>query len=291
MTDYDINIPSTESLFSVKGKIAVITGGSRGLGLSAASALLQAGAAKVYVSSRKKEACEVAAAALNGLSGLQPGARAISVPADVATMDGVRTLLAAVQADSPDGIDILLANAGATWGAALEQHSDAAIAKVLDLNVRAVFNTVREFAPLLAARGSVESPSRILVTGSVAGLGLGSLGPQATFGYSASKAAVIHLARNLAVDLGPRHVTVNALAPGFFPTKMSQGLLDMAPGGADAVARSNPMRRLGRPADFGAAVVYLCAPAGSHVNGATLAIDGGAMWAKGELLSVHWSKL
>lgn len=245
----------------------------------------------MYVSSRKKDACEAAAAALNGLANLAPGARAISVPADVATMEGVRALVAAVQADSPAGVDIVLANAGATWGAALAEHSDAAMAKVLDLNVRAVFNTVREFAPLLAARGSVEAPSRVVVTGSVAGLGLGSLGPQATFGYSASKAAVIHLARNLAVDLGPRHIAVNALAPGFFPTKMSRGLLDMAPGGADAVARSNPMRRLGRPADFGAAVVYLCSPAGSHVNGATLAIDGGAMWARGELLGVNESKL
>ncbi|OAA64499.1 short chain dehydrogenase reductase [Niveomyces insectorum RCEF 264] len=289
--DYDLKLHDFQSLFSLKGKIAVITGGSRGLGLSAASAILQAGGSKVYISSRKKAACDAAVAALNQLPGLAPGARAVSVPADIATEEGVRQLAAAVQQDSPEGIDILLANAGATWGEAFDTHPDAAFAKVLDLNVRAVFNTVRVFAPQLQRRGTVADPSRVLVTGSVAGLGIGTLGQQATFGYSASKAAVIHLARNLAVELGPRHLTVNALAPGFFPTKMSQGLLSMAPGGLAGVAEKNPMRRLGQPEDFAGAVVYLCARAGAHVNGATLAIDGGAMWATGELMSVNAAKL
>ncbi len=240
----------------------------------------------MYISSRKKKACDEAVAALNKLPGLAPGAKAISAPADVTSNESLGQLVAQVQKESPEGIDILLANAGATWGEAFDTHPDAAIAKVLDLNVRAVFNTIRDFAPALQKRGTVADPSRVIVTGSVAGIGLGTLGPQATFGYSASKAAAIHLARNLAIELGPRHVAVNALAPGFFPTKMSKGLLSMAEGGIAGVEQQNPMRRLGKPEDFAGAVVYLCARAGSHVNAATLAIDGGAMWQTGQLASV-----
>ncbi|CAK7220731.1 hypothetical protein SBRCBS47491_004286 [Sporothrix bragantina] len=289
--DYDLQLHDFSSFFSLKGKIAVITGGSRGLGLSAASAILQAGASKVYINSRKASVCDEAAAALNKLPGLAPGAKAISAPADVTNEEGLRKFVEFVKKDSPEGIDILLANAGATWGAPFDKHPDAAIAKVLDLNVRAVFNTIREFGPALQRRGTLDDPSRILVTGSVAGLGIGTVGKQATFGYSASKAAVIHLARNLAVDLGPRHITVNAIAPGFFPTKMSRGLLEMADGGIAGMAKRNPMQRLGKPEDFAGAVVYLCARAGSHVNGATLAIDGGAMWSTGQLFSVDEAKL
>lgn len=245
----------------------------------------------MYINSRKKNVCDDAAAALNKLPGLAPGAKAISAPADVANAEGLRKFVEFVKQDSPEGIDILMANAGATWGEKFDTHPDAAIAKVLDLNVRAVFNTIREFGSSLEKRGTLEDPSRVLVTGSVAGQGIGTLGKQATFGYSASKAAVIHLARNLAVDLGPRHITVNSIAPGFFPTKMSQGLLAMADGGIAGVAKGNPMRRLGKPEDFAGAVVYLTSRAGSHVNGATLTIDGGAMWQTGQLAGVNESKL
>ncbi|CAK7567460.1 MAG: hypothetical protein SEPTF4163_005425 [Sporothrix epigloea] len=289
--DYDLQLQDFSSFFSLKGKIAVITGGSRGLGLSAASAILQAGASKVYINSRKAGACDEAAAALNKLPGLAQGAKAISAPADITSAEGLCQLVDFVKKDSPQGIDILLANAGATWGAPFDEHPDAAIAKVLDLNVRAVFNTIREFGPALARRGTLDDPSRVLVTGSVAGLGIGAVGQQATFGYSASKAAVIHLARNLAVDLGPRHITVNAIAPGFFPTKMSRGLIAIADGGMAGMAQRNPMQRLGKPEDFAGAVVYLCARAGSHVNGATLTIDGGAMWSTGQMSSVDKSNL
>lgn len=244
--------------------------------------ILQAGAAKVFITSRKAAACDAAVKALNALPGLQPGAVAISVPADSATAAGVRALRDAVAAQTGH-VDILLANAGATWGQAFDSHPDAAIARVLDLNVRAVFNTVRDFAPLLAARATLDAPSRVVITASVAGLGVGTLGGQATFGYSASKAAAIHLGRNLALELGPRGITVNSIAPGFFPTRMASGLLALS-GGADKIARSNPVRRLGRPEDIAGAVVYLCSRAGAHVNGATLVIDGGAMWARGELM-------
>jgi NAD(P)-dependent dehydrogenase (short-subunit alcohol dehydrogenase family) len=269
------------SLFSLKGKIAVVTGGSRGLGLHAASAFLQAGAAKVFISSRKAAACEEACRALNALPNRQPGAVAIPVPADSANIKGVEHLLAEVR-KHVDRVDILFANAGASWGEAFDTHPDSAFAKVMDLNVKAVFNTIRLFAPLLQKAAKPTDPSRVLITASVAGLGIGTLGKQGTYGYSASKAAVIHLGRNLAIELGPRHITVNSLCPGFFPTKMANGLLDIA-GGADKIGASNPMGRLGKPEDIAGAVVYLASRAGSHVNGEAIAIDGGAMWAKGEL--------
>ncbi|KAH6603305.1 hypothetical protein Trco_008080 [Trichoderma cornu-damae] len=277
------------SLFSLKGKVAVVTGGSRGLGLHAASALVQAGCSKVFISSRKAAACEEACKALNALPNRSAGAVAVSVPADSATMDGVNRLLAEVSKHT-DRVDILLANAGATWGEAFDTHPDQAFAKVMDLNVKAVFNTVRVFTPLLQKNASLEDPSRVLITASVAGLGVGTLGKQGTFGYSASKAAVLHLGRNLALELGPRGITVNSICPGFFPSKMANGLLAMS-GGADKIAKANPMRRLGQPEDIAGVVVYLASRAGSHVNGEAIAIDGGALWSRGELLVEEQSKL
>ncbi|EKJ69854.1 hypothetical protein HYE68_007090 [Fusarium pseudograminearum] len=277
------------SLFSLKGKVAVVTGGSRGLGLHAASAFLQAGASKVFISSRKASACEEACKALNALPNLQPGAVAISVPADSAKFEGVESLLAQVKKHT-DRVDILFANAGATWGESFDTHPDSAFAKVMDLNVKAVFNTIRLFTPLLEKSATIQDPSRVLITASVAGLAVGTIGKQGTYGYSASKAAVLHLGRNLAMELGPRHITVNSICPGFFPSKMSNGLLEMS-GGADQFAAANPMRRLGQPEDIAGVVVYLASRAGSHVNGETVAIDGGALWQRGELMIAEKAKL
>ncbi|KAI0834140.1 NAD(P)-binding protein [Hypoxylon sp. FL0890] len=277
------------SLFSLKGKVAVVTGGSRGLGLNAASAFLQAGCSKVFITSRKAGACERAVAQLNALPNLQPGARAISVPADSSTLKGIESLVSQVRQHT-EYVDILFANAGATWGEAFDTHPDSAFQKVMDLNVKSIFLTVQKFAPLLEKRATVDDPSRVIITASVAGLGVGTLGKQATFGYSASKAAAIHLGRNLAVELGPRHILVNSICPGFFPTKMANGLLAMS-GGIEKHAAANPARRLGRPEDIAGAVVYLASRAGSHVNGAAIEIDGGALWNRGALLEAAESKL
>lgn len=235
----------------------------------------------MYITSRKAAACEQAVAALNKLPNLQPGAHAISVPADSAKFSGVEHLVREVS-KTTDHVDILFANAGATWGEKFDTHPDEAFGKVMDLNVKSVFNTVRLFAPLLQKNATIQNTSRVIITASVAGIGIGSLGDNATFGYSASKAAAIHLAKNLAVELGPRGILVNAIAPGFFPSKMANGLLDIA-GGADKVAKRNPNKRLGSPEDLAGAVVFLSSRAASHINGATLVIDGGEVISRGAM--------
>lgn len=138
------------------------------------------------------------------------------------------------------------------------------------------------FAPLLQKNATQADPSKVIVTGSVAGIGTGTLGEQATFGYSASKAAVLHLARNLAVDLAPKHVMVNSIAPGFFPSKMANGLMEML-GGPENLALQVPNGKLGEPEDFAATVVFLSSRASNHINGTTHVIDGGSLWSRSSL--------
>jgi NAD(P)-dependent dehydrogenase (short-subunit alcohol dehydrogenase family) len=139
------------------------------------------------------------------------------------------------------------------------------------------------FAPLLQKKGSLEDPSRVIITASVAGIGVGTLGKHATFGYSASKAAALHLTKNLAVELGPRHILVNSISPGFFPSKMANGLLDLS-GGADLLAAKNPSLRLGKAEDIAGLVVFLSSRASSHVNGANVVVDGGEVLARGGMV-------
>ena len=173
----------------------------------------------------------------------------------------------------------------------------------MDLNVKSVFYTAQKFAPLLEKNASTENPSRIVVTGSVAGLVPGTLGAQGTYAYSASKAAVIHLAKNMAVELGPRGIITNAVAPGFYPSKLASGLIEMQGkssftepihcsqrhvlrftlGGAKKMAEQSPNRRLGTPEDIAGLVVFLSSRASRHLNGAVIATDGGAMLAANKL--------
>ncbi|MCJ1413163.1 hypothetical protein MMC19_007267 [Ptychographa xylographoides] len=276
-----VQLKDFKNIYSLEGKVAVVTGGSRGLGLHAASGLLQAGCFKVYITSRKASACESACAALNALPNKHPSARAISVPADSAKVSEIERLVAEVS-KTTDHVDILFANAGATWGEKFDTHPDGAFAKVMDLNVKSVFTTIRLFAPLLQKQASLRDPSRVIITASVAGIGVGSLGDQATFGYSASKAAAIHLTKNLAVDLGPRHILTNAIAPGFFPSKMANGLMEMQ-GGAERLAAEVPDGRLGEPEDIAGVVCFLASRAAGHVNGAVITIDGGSVWGRTKL--------
>jgi len=277
----DVELTGFDTIFNLEGKVAVVTGGSRGLGLHAASGLLQAGCSKVYITSRKAKACEEAVAALNALPNKRPGAQAISVPADSAKVSEIERLVAEVS-KTTDHVDILFANAGATWGAPFETHPESAFSKVMDLNVKSVFYTVQKFEPLLRKAGKIDDPSRIIITASVAGIGVGSLGANATYGYSASKAAAIHLAKNLAVELGPRAISCNAICPGFFPSKMASGLMELE-GGAEAMVASSPNKRLGHPEDIAGLVVFLSSRAATHLNGAVITTDGGSVLGRTRL--------
>jgi len=272
----DVKLNDFKNIFSLNGKVAVVTGGSRGLGLHAASGLLQAGCSKIFITSRKAKACTEACDALNSLSkkhGLS--GQAISIPADIAKPEEVVRLVKEVEKHT-DHVDILLANAGATWGAPFDKHPDDAFAKVMNLNVNSVFSCVQKFAPLMRKRASKEDPSRVVITASIAGIGVGTLGENATFGYSASKAAALHLTKNLALELGPQHILVNAIAPGFFPTKMANGLMELS-GGVEKLAAASPNRRLGLPEDIAGTIVFLCSRAGGHVNGQPVVLDGGSV--------------
>ncbi|KAL2430681.1 Rhamnolipids biosynthesis 3-oxoacyl-[acyl-carrier-protein] reductase [Exophiala dermatitidis] len=282
----DVELERFDSIFSLEGKVAVVSGGSRGLGLNAASGLLQAGCSKVYITSRKAQACADAVAALNALPNKRPGAVAVSVPADSSKIADIERLAAEV-ARSTDHVDILFANAGTSWGAPIETYPEEAFSKVMDLNKYHPLNNantapVQKFAPLFKARATTTNPSRVIVTASIAGLGVGTVGENATYAYSASKAAVIHLAKNLAVGLGPYGVITNAIAPGFYPTTMAKGLMELE-GGQATMAHESPNKRLGLAEDMAGLVVFLSSRASAHINGAVITTDGGYVLAKGRL--------
>jgi NAD(P)-dependent dehydrogenase (short-subunit alcohol dehydrogenase family) len=249
------------NLFDLTGKVALVTGGTRGIGLMVARGLLQAGAS-VYVSSRKAEAGEQA------VQELAPYGQVVSLPADVSREQECLRLAAEV-ADREDHLDVLVNNAGATWGEALETFPESGWDKVVDLNLKAPFFLSRACLPLLTAAATADEPSRIINIGSIDGLRVPEL---STYSYSSTKAAVHHLTRVLAKELGPRHVTVNAIAPGPFPSRMMAATLQEH---GDAIAATSPLGRIGRDDDMAGAAVYLASRAGAYVTGAVLPVDGG----------------
>ena len=256
---------------NVNGKVAVITGGTRGLGLNCAEILLLNGASTVVITSRKEKACAEAKSHLEKmLKDNNLTAKVIAIAADIAVEEECKRFYEET-IKQVDKVDILIANAGATWGAPLEDHPVSAVKKILNLNVVAVFHTIQLFAPLLEKAGSKEDPSRVLIMSSVASIVTSD--PVGTYGYLASKAGVSHMGKNLAVQLGPRNITVNSLAPGFFPTKMSSGLLEVA---GEAMIESNPLGRLGVKEDLQNVVLFLTSKQSSYINGVVLPIDGGA---------------
>ncbi|MBU6330558.1 MAG: SDR family oxidoreductase [Acidobacteria bacterium] len=249
-------------LFDISGRVALVTGGSRGIGLMIARGFVEAGA-KVYVSSRKASVCDEVAAELSAIG------ECISLPADLSTEAECRRLADEVIAREDGRLDILINNAGATWGTPLAEFDDAAWDRVLDLNVKGVFHLSRFLQPALAAAGTHEVPARIINIGSVDGLHVPSL---ETYSYSASKAAVHHMTRVLAAKFAPDHITVNAIAPGPFESKMMAATLDAF---GEAIRAQVPMRRIGEPSDMAGAAIFLCSKAGSYVTGAVLPVDGG----------------
>jgi len=254
-------------LFDLSGKVAVVTGGTRGIGMMVARGLLQAGV-RVYVSSRKPEAGDAAVAELSG-----PGRKVVSIPADVSSEQECVRLAAAV-AEREDELHILVNNAGATWGEPLQTFPESAWDKVLDLNLKAPFFLTRAFLPLLEEAATADDPARVVNVGSIDGL---HVPPMSTYSYSSSKAALHHLTRVLAKELGPRHITVNAVAPGPFESKMMAATLDAF--GKEIAARA-PLGRIGRPDDMAGVVVYLTSRAGAYVTGSVIAVDGGIATTK-----------
>ena len=204
---------------------------------------------------------------------------AIGIAANVASTEDIERLVKEVKKHE-SRLDILVANAGATWGGPFEPTPDWSSQKILDLNVRGVFNLARLFMHMLEASGTRTDPSRILVVSSTAGTNVPHVGDHGTIMYSASKAAAHHLARNLAVELGPRNITCNTIAPGFFPSKLANGLIEIL-GGQDELENDNPRKRLGEPEDIAGVVLFLCSRAGNYVNGEYISVDGGQRLACG----------
>ena len=248
-------------LFDLSGKTAVVTGGSRGIGLMIARGLLQAGA-RVYISSRKADACAEAAGELSEYGPVH------ALPADLSAEPECLRLATEV-GEREQAVNVLVNNAGATWGAPLEDYPAAAWDKVVDLNLKAPFFLTRAFLPLLEAAGTEEDPARIINVGSIDGL---RVPPFPTYAYSASKAGLHHMTRVLARELGPRRITVNAVAPGPFESKMMAATLRTL---GDAIADAAPLRRIGRPDDMAGVAVYLASRAGAYVTGAVIPVDGG----------------
>lgn len=249
-------------LFSLDGKVAVVTGGGRGIGVMIARGLLQAGAS-VYLSSRKE--AELAAA----VDELSPLGRVAAVPADLGTAEGVQTLSDALAARE-DRVHALFNNAGANWGAPFAEFPESGFDRVFDVNVKGVFLLTRALVPMLEAAATEQDPARVVNTGSVDGFHTPEKGRN-NFSYSASKAAVHMLTKHLATELAPK-ILVNAIAPGLFPSRMTKVLLAA---GEEAVGAALPLGRVGAPDDMAGIAVFLASRASAYITGAIIPVDGG----------------
>jgi NAD(P)-dependent dehydrogenase (short-subunit alcohol dehydrogenase family) len=253
-------------LFDIAGKTALVTGGSRGIGLMIARGYVEAGA-RVYITSRKAETCDDVAAELSKVG------TCVAIPADLSREDECTRLAAAVS-ERESGLHILVNNAGATWGAPLAEYPADAWDKVMTLNARSPFLLTRALVPLLEAAGTADDPARVINIGSIDGIQVPLL---ETYAYSTSKAAIHQLTRHLARQLGPRNITVNAVAPGPFESKMMAATLREF---GDTIARSSPLGRIGRPDDMAGIAIYLASRAGAYVTGAVIPVDGGIATTK-----------
>jgi len=261
-----------DNLFSIKGRIALVTGGSRGIGEMIAAGFLAHGA-KVYISSRKAEACEATAKRLSA----DYRGECIALPADLSQLAGVESLAKRLS-ERESRLDILVNNAGAAWGAPLEQFPEAGWDKVMDTNVKGVFFLTQKVLPLLRLAASAASPARVINIGSIDGLKAAIFD---TFSYGASKAAVHHLTRFMAAHLTKEHILFNAIAPGPFPTWMLSTGVGF--GGKtenvdwSGIAKRNPSGRVGTPQDIAGLAIFLCSRAGEYVVAQTIACDGGVV--------------
>jgi len=258
------------NLFSIEGKVALITGGSRGIGEMIAAGFLANGA-KVYISSRKSDVCDATAKRLQE----EFGGECISVPADLSNLEGINTLAKSIS--EKDNLDILVNNAGASWGEPIDEYSEKGWDKVMDTNVKGVFFLTQKLLPLLRKSGTAEDPSRVINIGSIDGIKTGLFD---AFSYGPSKAALHHLTRVLAASLVRENIIVNAIAPGPFPTWM---LSTGVGGGGDTdidwseVGNSNPRGRVGTAEDIAGLAIFLSSRAGAYTVGQTITCDGGVV--------------
>lgn len=249
-----------DSLFDVSGKVVLVTGGSRGIGEMIVRGFVDAGA-KVYISSRKAEVGDALAKELSAHG------TCISIPADLSTEEECQRLANEIAARE-DHLDVLVNNAGATWGAPMAEHDEKAWERVLSLNVKGVFHMTRFLRPLLEKNGTATNPSRVINIGSIDGIHVPAMD---TWSYSASKAAVHQMTRHLAKSLAPK-ITVNAIAPGPFESKMMHSTLEAF---GDAIADAAPMKRIGQPSDMAGTAIFLSSPAASYITGVIIPVDGG----------------
>lgn len=253
-------------LFDVRGRTAVVTGGSRGIGRMIAEGLVANGA-RVWITARKADACDATAAELNTLPG---DGECRSIPADLAGDGGVAAFVDGVLADT-DAVDILVNNAGATWGAPFDEFPESGFDKVMDVNVKAPFLLTRALHDALRRNATADDPSRVVMIGSIDGL---RVPVTDNFPYSASKAGIHMLTRHLARTLVGEHITVNAIAPGPFESKMMAFALD-DPASRALVEQGVPRGRIGTPEDVAGTVLFLCSRAGAYLTGAVIPVDGG----------------
>ncbi|SHK66936.1 NAD(P)-dependent dehydrogenase, short-chain alcohol dehydrogenase family [Shimia gijangensis] len=255
-----------QTLFGLEGKTALVTGGATGIGLMAAEALVRAGAT-VFLASRKGEACEAVAKELNNLGA---SGKAIGFAGDVGNEEGVDALVAAVK-ERTQTLDILMNNAGITWGAPLGEFPFNAWEKVVNVNVAGLFDLTQKLLPMLRESGSIDDPARVVNVGSV--MGERAMGDGA-YSYAASKAAVIHLSKILAKELASEAITVNSLAPGPFVSRMTAFATQDEDVRAK-VGKDVPLGRVGRDEDIAGCMLFLCGRGGAYVTGAVIPVSGG----------------
>jgi len=256
-----------KSLFSLDGRIALVTGGSRGIGKMFVEGLLEAGAARVYISARKVEQMEATIAEFG--KDADGNDRVVGIPADLSQMDGIRKL-AEEMANREDRLDILINNAGAAWGEPYLEFSEAGWHRTMDLNVKTPFFLTQQLHNLLVAGGKGDHPAKVIHVSSIDGL---RINPWETYAYQASKAGVIQLTRRMAARLVKDNIIVTSIAPGAFASEMNKA----AKNAPDASAAVIPAGRIGSPEDMAAAAIYLCSRAGDYVIGETLTVDGGVV--------------
>lgn len=259
-----------QQLFSLEAKTALVTGGTSGIGLALAKGLLQ-NDVRVVIASRRQEKCDMA------LKELAPYGECTAVCADI-TRAADRARLLEATAESLGSLSILINNAGANWGASLQDYPDDGFAKVMNTNVNAVFSLTRDAIPLLELAATPEDPARIINIGSMDGLQVPIVQRVPTFAYSASKAALHHLTRTLAVDLAPRFITVNAVAPGFFASRMTDFVFEHY---LTDIEDECPLKRVGKLEELVGVVIYLASRAGAYTNGTVIPVDGGTSISKG----------